>query len=578
MSREDEPRTKAVIDGVLQHVSVSQIQTFDVETYGGCERKWWLEKVAGLEVPGTRAQGIGTAGHAEIEAYLTTGVDTLGAYARAGKHFMPDPATGYIAVEHDVGKAGFRVAGVPMKGYIDLLNWTETYRDNEGELRADPGTVEVLDWKFTSNLGLAKTAAELLESVQMLGYAEYVRLRPRWDILEPLARIRLSHGVFQTQGAKVARKTTVTIDLETVAAKWKRVEGVVERMKRSAALKTVEEVPANLDACDAYRGCYFAKTGACPRTAQEKLSFLGGNHGMSLLNRFKSTSTPAAPPATTPAPAPAERAAAIEAEVAKLEAEERAAKGEPNVILTGADAARAAGDPEVKAYQTSAAAARAAGVEVTPDKYDRAVGVVPPDALVSAPPRSAEPIPPEQLVGMHPAVKEAVEAFQAEGAQVELKVGSDGQAVEVKRKRGRPPGAKNKPPAAPPTVAERDAIGAALDQAVADAERETAPPAPPALMLFVDVITSGIAANDLEPYINRICDALAAEYKAVDIRCAPEGSPLSFGKWKGALAACVRAEPPASGAYTVTDVRGSEIRETVVEALRPLAATYVRGR
>ncbi|MFP2897305.1 hypothetical protein [Corallococcus sp. 4LFB] len=69
------------------------------------------------------------------------------------------------------------------------------------------------------------------------------------------------------------------------------------------------------------------------------------------------------------------------------------------------------------------------------------------------------------------------------------------------------------------------------------------------------------------------------ECGVVDIRVAPNDSPLAYGKWKGVLAATIRAEPPEPGTYAALGVAGSELMQVAVEALEPLCGTghFVRG-
>ncbi|MEO9194315.1 MAG: hypothetical protein ABI445_11680, partial [Polyangia bacterium] len=94
------------------------------------------------------------------------------------------------------------------------------------------------------------------------------------------------------------------------------------------------------------------------------------------------------------------------------------------------------------------------------------------------------------------------------------------------------------------------------------------------LSIFLDCVPDKVATLRLETYAQTKADELAAHFKTDDIRCAPGDSPLAFGKWKGALAAFVRAEPPAVDAYVVSS--GSEFGMVAFEALFNLACV-VRG-
>lgn len=500
---DDTEHTHAVIDGVIQHVSPSQIETFDPETFGGCETKWWFRKVLRVPVTQTVAQGLGTAMHSEIESYLETGVDTLGRLARSGKRFMPRPRE-FLFVEVNAGKLHpVHVAGIRVDQRIDVVNYSGRYVDDNGDTHDDPDCVEVEDWKSTSSMQYAKNAEELRRSVQMVSYGVWVASRARYWLEQEidLKRVRLSHGVFVTRGASAARKTTTTIGLEELATKWQRVEGVVERMKGVARLKVVADVPRNLSACDAYGGCPFREI--CPRPAFSDFSFLdGGSNGMGVFDDMFSSapSAPAATPAEvagktigvpiydagTPARATAD--AALAAEIERLKAEELAAKNP-------AAAVKGAGMPEIPVVLKVDVEAH--GIEKATQmaiERKRSVGVLPADAPVVTGAAAAEPIPPEVLATLHPAIQKAHDAMVAEGMQVVIKApdvgpgeGHTGGAlylappqvmgalegdviVEVtKLRRGRPPKAAK----APPTVAEREALGAALDAVVNDPTAES---------------------------------------------------------------------------------------------------------
>lgn len=204
-------------------------------------------------------------------------------------------------------------------------------------------------------------------------------------------------------------------------------------------------------------------------------------------------------------------------------------------------------------------------------------GLLAPDAPASNPALAAEPVP----------------GFSSPEAVA---------AHEAKRGRGRP---KKDAASPPPTSAGFAAVQAALTPAPAPAQSiaipatvvmydpvQTAPivakhePAPiqqaqPGLAIFVNAIPQTSPYESLAPYVDQLCAAMVAHFKleglVADIRCAPKSiDQLSFGAWKGALAAFARAQPPASGTY-VAHSRGNEAIEIVVEALRPACTLYVVG-
>ena len=95
---------------------------------------------------------------------------------------------------------------------------------------------------------------------------------------------------------------------------------------------------------------------------------------------------------------------------------------------------------------------------------------------------------------------------------------------------------------------------------------------PRKLEIFINCAVQ--SATDLAPWVRALCDSICKQFGAVDLRSAPQDGPLGYGRWKGALAAMVRENPPPAGRYAL-DTRGSEIAEVVAEALQP--HTIARG-
>lgn len=454
------PHGKAVIDGVIQYLSVSQIQTFDSGTVGGCQRKWYYDKVEGRPRKTTAAQSLGTKLHSENEHYLLTGEDVLSPQARAGRRFLPEPMI-HLSVEHAFAP-GFTASGIPMVGYIDVINDSGFYLTDDGEAVAEDFP-EVIDWKTTSSFAYAKNASELRDSVQMVTYAEYVSRR--FD--ERPEKVRLSHGYFLTKGSPQARKVTCTIGIPEIQSKWDRIQATVDEMKAVAGIKTAQEVLPNYDACSAYGGCDYRNI--CLR-GLGVFGQLAGVNGMGIMDKFKRVDS----------------------------------------IAT---------------------------VEINP-----------PDA-VNDPSKAAEPIPPEVLITLPEAIQEAAQALKSPAL-----VAAEVTVELVKTKRGRPAKAKPVEPANPASEPASK------------------------LELYVDVIVAGIHTKPLEDYIDTACSEIEAAFSVEDMRSAPADNALGYGKWKGVLAGYVRQNPPPSGSYTLADVRESEIRQTVIEALRPFCAVFVRGR
>lgn len=98
------------------------------------------------------------------------------------------------------------------------------------------------------------------------------------------------------------------------------------------------------------------------------------------------------------------------------------------------------------------------------------------------------------------------------------------------------------------------------------------------ITLYIDCLpVKGPPAQNLAEFAGRVCRALEAEYKVIDIRAAPRDNPLGFAAWKGYVSALVRREPIAPGAYCVLDTRSSEIHAVIAEAFAQRAHVVVRG-
>ncbi len=96
------------------------------------------------------------------------------------------------------------------------------------------------------------------------------------------------------------------------------------------------------------------------------------------------------------------------------------------------------------------------------------------------------------------------------------------------------------------------------------------PDLPTTLQLFINCEPcSGQRPERLEPYVAMLAQKIAEACNAPDIR-ASDDKRLGFGKWKGALAAAARQNPPR-GIFQISTA-DSDFASVVVEALSPLCA------
>ncbi len=310
-----DPKTRALV-----YTSVSQLSRFDHSQYGGCQKKWWFHYVEGIKEEKTAQQEIGVKSHEQIEHYLKYNQDVLGPIVAVGQHLLPTPGTDLLVewglnnkpkpkktkpdeVEfYPPEEALLHADGVPLIGFIDIVNPRGTFIGSDGILYQDPpNTMETADNKTGANLKNAKKGIDLIKTTQMTGYSEFL------SVINPkLEWARTSHINFQTRGAKFATKETSIWPIETVKASWeKHGHQVVREMREIALVRSEADVPGNLESCDTYnKDCSYKQicslyrsTNAASRLKLKLQSLTKESKTMSLLNKVRTvTGTPAAPP------------------------------------------------------------------------------------------------------------------------------------------------------------------------------------------------------------------------------------------------------------------------------------------
>ncbi len=573
----------------LEKVSVSQIASFDPTQPAGCPRRWWFRYVAGKSEPETASKSKGKDFHTSIEHYLKTGEDVLSPEVRAGKHLIRRGERQYVEVQvpDRVFRLGLDFAGVYLSGRIDLLDCGTIHLDGEGaEVSED--VIEVLDWKTTSSIAAyGKSGAALLTDPQMVGYGLAVLNADKYA-----DRVRLSHVYFQTRGQKLAAKRTIVATRDHLEGEHRRLTAVVNDMRAIAQISDASEVPKNLLACSAYGGCPHASY--CPKTEAERLKNIWRTP-MSLRRATPAPQTqvtPAQQPApdapsaqavhtapVQPAPVRAETAAKLRAEIERTDDEEGCADcGEE---LTIRNVSRLT-DGTIKHI----------GCKGAPPQ------ITPPDQPVITLAQSFEPVPPESIQTL-PAAARELAAQNVEPRRETAKSEAQGAAEAPKRGRGRPRKAEpesqtGSPPAAtlPELVDEicdailrsstpKIAAQAHESRDLAQSEQPELPanPVPENTILIVDALVETCElVYDLGPEVDALAEQLARQHNAADLRCAPSDSPLSFGKWKGALAAVLRAEFTPRTSLCGLRCLGDEVREVAAQAIASKFTTVVWGR
>ncbi len=608
----------AVENGVVRYFSPSSLSKADPNQYGGCLRRWFFCYVLGKKEPFTASQKVGVETHGQIENYLTTGEKFLGPIAMAGARFIPAPGPENaveftMVVTERVGEidvirqAPLTAAGIPVVGFGDLLiRNAADYVDDEGDRRPNrPGTVEVVDWKTTSNFENAKPGSALPNTIQMTGYGEWAARTSG----TPIDWIRMSHVYFLTKGRPSAIKRSALVSREDNARRWELAEGVARKAIDAARETDASKVPGNKSACGAWRGCPHASY--CTIRSEASIDDLLGQTmskeiNMSLTGKLALLGGPAAPPTAAPAP---EVKLDFKAQMEALKAEEAAALAAaqaPAAVPAVAVAplpigfARALsviekgtmGMPKLNAV-VAAAWAQARGIPVSSIAAPAGIlagltledpalvlqlaleldptfvaaepvqsatpataGLLPPDAPASNPAIASLPV--EGLSPPAPVAEQIAAAFAEGPLAVSAPSGQAAEPDTTKKKAGRPK-KSNSPIAQGPT-------GSAQEPQSDEGETE----------IYLNALPrAGTPYQNLGTYIDALNASLSKDFGCADVRQAPKGSPLEFGQWKGVVAAVARQRPPAAGVWVL--IARTEVDDIIADALKDfVVATGVR--
>lgn len=524
----------AVKNGVIRFVSVSQIESFDPSVYGGCNRRWWFRRVArSKEDQGAPAE-LGEKLHKQIEHYLKHGDPVvLGPIVKAGFRFLPRPGPD-LKLEWEFGQlfgenvvSPLYLSDVPVIGKADCGHARGEWVDDDGQVNVEPGMVEIIDWKTTKRIddevdehgyvtyqGLAKEANVLANTHQMRAYAALAVTE--W----PNAKtVRLGHGYFQTGRVRHASKRSKAVDASEAIDRFLSSSPLVAKMKDVAKAAKVTDVDPNYVACRAFGGCPHRES--CPRSALASVSGFSqiratkdveiGEH-VSLIKKSKAV-----------APEVATEIEKLKAEEAGIAPPDEPAPKDVAVIDESVNNVPAA-------YGGADGSSCAAGGQQVELKDDSRLYNCPCGAVVKVKPRQLGDgknyaMIPTHIVGERPVKKVSAPKKAEEKSEIDM---SEYQAIKTN-----------------------------------------------GFVLFLDATADNVKLDRLETYAEEAAKTLAEAEGAVDVRCAPERSALAFGKWKGALSAVIKSNPPPAGYYAVAST--SELGMVAFEALLSAADMVVRA-
>jgi len=244
----------------MKYVSASQITT-----YSDCPRKWYLNKIVGLQSPSTASTELGSAVHEVLENYLRDGTEfpatEVGEIAKTGLEYLPTVRP--LQIERSLVDMPLKDAPCEVRGFVDVIV---------------PSEHHIIDHKTSSNKRYTKTKRELKQNVQLILYA-----RAYLDHADDCNEVTLTHIYYGTK-SRWSKRVTVKLKRSEILEQWTSIKQIITEMMTASNADHAGDVTPNYKSCDKYGGCPFA--GQCfnasdykPRdenmTPQERMRKLG---------------------------------------------------------------------------------------------------------------------------------------------------------------------------------------------------------------------------------------------------------------------------------------------------------------
>ena len=369
---------------MIDVLSISNAESFDHTQTGGCQLRWWFERVQGLRPEQDTAQSDGEKGHALLAEYFRTGASPKGRVkmgkavtAAILKGELPNPGPDMLVESRFDGRPQrdaegnwipvdrdktLWIGGVPWDGFVDL------------RFRRD-GLVHVIDHKFSSDpLTYGKKSSDLINTIQLPVYVlDSLRIWP------DAKTFRISHHYVAKTGTLSFFRDAV-VGLDEVLERKSAIEALVPQMQSIAQVTNQRDVPFNRKSCSAWRGC--PHQSICHAFKENKMALSAEE--MALFGELDNL-PPVAPPPVSREPgeddvseeerAEEEGYVLAPAEIAARESD--ASKAERSDRERGRDAAFEAGalseipEPVASVPAEPAPACDACGTELTPENGSR---------------------------------------------------------------------------------------------------------------------------------------------------------------------------------------------------------------
>lgn len=244
---------------MIDVLSISNAESFDHMQTGGCQLRWWFERVQGLRPEQDTAQSDGEKGHALLAHYFRTGESPKGRVkmgkavtAAILKGELPSVGPDMLVESRFDGQPQrdaegnwipvdraktLWIGGVPWDGFVDL------------RFRRD-GLVHVIDHKFSSDpLTYGKAAKDLINTIQLPVYVlDSLRIWP------DAKTFRISHHYVAKTGTTSFFRDAV-VGLDEIREREAAIAAIVPQMQSVARIESQRDVHFNRKSCSAWRGC-----------------------------------------------------------------------------------------------------------------------------------------------------------------------------------------------------------------------------------------------------------------------------------------------------------------------------------
>lgn len=585
---------------------------------GECEQRFYLSKVEKIKEPEGPWQKVGVEAHAGRAWWLTKGQNRLPGWMLDTLRYPPKPGKKTLRVElgfdgrrnrdtaFDAASSAVRIMGVPFDGFIDA-EWISRHPTIP---HRQVGHVQ--DLKTKSDVQkYALRKEDLPQDVQMLIYGHKL-----FQDYPNLAGVWLRHLYAQTPGRGRGK---LVVEVKEFVTKVQILTGLEKHvyplLRRALYIATfpkglAKEIPrtgVKTGFCHKYgKGCYYAGRG-CKRTEDEVFESLlnaGKQQDTKPKRLLLGSSDDADYIDVQPKPAKKVKTVAIADKKGVVRCEDcgklLTREGTPGKNYTHKGCAfttqkvlssDAAPPDETKKSAKAIAKAKeaaAAEVEEDADEDEEEFSPVPPprkkakavveeaeeeeDAEVEETEETedegddtdeAEETEETEEADDEDAEEEADEAEESddeeEVEEAEEEPDEDAEEAEMpekptqpaKRGRGRPPKSGVK-------VEPKEIVTS------------------PGFVLYIDPKRIPKQSIDLTAWCTKCAKALASQYKVKDVRI-PAGSdhPLSFGRWKGRLAALVAQAPKPSGTCVI--FTNGDFSQVIAEELAAHASQVVHG-